>query len=70
MIYAIGYTSSMWILGRRILEDKPRILAFLVGFAILRLLALIPIAGGIVGFLATVFGLGAVAVAVLRARSA
>lgn len=69
-IYAIGYTSSMWILGRRILKDKPRILAFLTGLVILRLLALIPFVGGIVGLLATVFGLGAVAVAVLRARSA
>lgn len=69
-IYAIAYTYSAWILGRRILGDKPRILAFLVGLVILRLLALIPIAGGIVSFLAMVFGLGAVAVAVMRARSA
>lgn len=69
-IYAIAYTYSAWILGRRILSDKPRILAFLVGLVILRLLALIPIAGGIVSFLAMVYGLGAVAVAVMRARSA
>lgn len=62
-LYGIAYVSSAWILGRRILNDKPRILAFLVGLVILRLLALIPIAGGIVWFLATVYGLGALFVA-------
>jgi hypothetical protein len=35
---------------------------------ILRALALIPIAGGIIWFLATVLGLGALFVALLRAR--
>ncbi len=69
-IYAVGYTYSAWIVGRRILSAKPRILAFLVGLVLLRLLAIIPIAGGIISLLATMFGLGAVALAVLRARSA
>jgi hypothetical protein len=68
-LYAIGYTSGAWILGRRILANKGRILAFIVGLLVLRLLALIPIAGGIVWFLATIFGLGALAVAVRRART-
>jgi hypothetical protein len=69
-LYGIGYTAAAWIVGRRILKSKPRILAFIVGVLILRLLALIPIAGGIVWFLATVFGLGAVTVATLRNRKA
>jgi len=69
-LYAIAYVSSAWMLGRRILKDKPRILAFLVGLVILRLLALIPIAGGIIWFLVTIYGLGALILAALRARSA
>jgi hypothetical protein len=44
--------------------------AFLVGWAILRVVALIPILGGLVWFAAVVFGLGALAVAIWRARSA
>jgi len=46
------------------------ILAFLAGWGILRLLALVPILGALVGFAATVFGLGAPAVAVWRSRAA
>jgi hypothetical protein len=42
--------------------------AFLAGFAIVRLLGLIPIVGGIVSTIVTVFGLGLVAVAVWRSR--
>ena len=42
-------------------------LAFLAGWGILRLLALIPIAGGLVWLAATVWGLGAL---VLAARTA
>ena len=36
---------------------------------ILQLLTLIPIAGGIIGFLAIVFGLGVLLLTLLRARS-
>ena len=45
-----------------------RLLAFLAGLAILRLLAIIPIVGGIVWFAATSVGLGALLVATWRAR--
>ena len=44
--------------------------AFLVGWAILRVVALIPILGGLVWFAAVVIGLGALALAIWRARSA
>jgi hypothetical protein len=44
------------------------VLAFLAGLAILRVLAIIPIVGGIVWFAATVVGLGALLVATWRAR--
>jgi cytoskeletal protein CcmA (bactofilin family) len=70
-LYALGYTTSAWLLGRRLVRPPTsRVLAFLAGLAILRLLALIPILGGIVWFAATVLGLGALVVATWRARSA
>ena len=69
LIYAFGYTMSAWILGRRFVsEPRSRFVAFLVGLLILRGLALIPIVAGIVGFLAAVVGLGAIVVAIWRAR--
>jgi hypothetical protein len=69
-LYALGYTTAAWLLGRRIVASRRRrVVAFLAGLGILRLLALIPILGGIVWFAATVLGLGALVVAVWRARS-
>jgi cytoskeletal protein CcmA (bactofilin family) len=68
-LYAIGYTTSAWLLGRRLVgPPHGRVLAFLAGLAILRVLAIIPIVGGIVWFAATVVGLGALLVAIWRAR--
>ena len=64
----ISYLAAALVVGRVVLK-KARILAFVVGLVILQLLTLIPIAGGIVGFLATVFGLGVVLLAIIRARS-
>jgi cytoskeletal protein CcmA (bactofilin family) len=70
LIYALGYSAAAWILGRSLLsEPRSWIVAFLVGWAILRVVALIPILGGLVWFAAVVFGLGALAVAIWRARS-
>jgi len=67
-LYAFGYLSAALVIGRLILK-KARILAFIVGLVILQLLTLIPIAGGIIGFLATVFGLGVLVLSLFRARS-
>jgi hypothetical protein len=70
LIYALGYSAAAWILGRSILRGPGSwILAFLVGWAILRVVALVPILGGLVWFAAVVFGLGALAVAIWRTRS-
>ena len=68
-IYALGYTAAAFIVGRLIIAKGGRLLAFLVGVLILRGLALVPIASGIIWFLVTVFGLGAMFTALLRARS-
>jgi cytoskeletal protein CcmA (bactofilin family) len=71
LIYAIGYVAGAWVLGRLLLKPPTsRILAFLAGLGILRLVALVPILAGIVGFVATVVGLGSVLVAAWRARRA
>ena len=67
-LYAISYVTAAFALGRRILKGS-RILAFLVGLVILGLLSLIPIAGGIIGLLATMFGLGLLLMTLFRARS-
>lgn len=67
-LYAIGYATAAFALGSRIVK-KSRIPAFLVGLLILRLLALIPFAGGLIGLLATIFGLGLLFVTLFRARS-
>ena len=69
-IYAIGYVTSGWLLGRRLVSGPGRrVLAFLAGWGILRAVAILPILGGLVWFAATVFGLGVLAVAVWRARN-
>jgi hypothetical protein len=44
-------------------------LAFLAGWAILRLLALVPILGGLIGFAASVFGLDALIIGNWRVRT-
>lgn len=64
-----AYAWSAWILGRLMLPSR-RVLAFLAGWLVLRVLALVPLAGGIVLILATMAGLGATSVAIWRARRA
>ncbi len=66
---AVAYLTSAYVLGRRILKPpRERLLAFLVGLAILRALALIPILGALVGLAALVFGLGLIGAAIGAAR--
>ena len=66
---AVAYVTCAWILGRRVAgrQTSPW-LALLAGWGILRALALIPVAGFLVGLAATVVGLGALAVALWQAR--
>ena len=75
LLYSIGYAYAAWTLGR-ILVRPPRhggprrIPAFLAGWAILRVVGFVPVAGGVVWILAAAYGLGAAAVATWRARRA
>jgi hypothetical protein len=71
LIYSLGYTAGAWVLGRALLKPPTsRFVAFLVGLVILRAVALVPILAGIVGTIATLVGLGTIAVALWRARRA
>ena len=59
-MYAIGYTTSAWLLGRAIVRPpRGRFLAFLAGWGILRAIALVPVLGVLAWLGAAVFGLGA-----------
>jgi hypothetical protein len=65
----VGYAWSAWIVGRLLWRPpRNRALSLLIGWAILSLVALVPVAGGFTWFAGAVFGLGAVVVAVWRAR--
>jgi hypothetical protein len=69
LIFSTGYTMAGVVVGRWIVRPpRSRFAAFLVGWAILRGLALIPFVAGIVGFAAVIIGLGAMTVAIWRAR--
>jgi cytoskeletal protein CcmA (bactofilin family) len=68
-LYAVAYIAGALLLGRRIRKSAGRVGAFLVGMVILRLLALIPGVGALISLIATVFGLGALFVAMRRART-
>lgn len=69
-LYAISYLTGAMLVGRRVRKTSGRIGAFIVGLLILRVLALIPFLGVLISLIATVFGLGALFVALRRARTA
>jgi len=68
-IAAVAYVASAWALGRAIVKP-PRnpYLSLLVGVAILSVVAWVPIVGWLVGFAASVFGLGLIGGAIGAAR--
>lgn len=69
LMYGLGYVSGCYFLGRLILkEPRNRLLAFLVGWGILRVVGIVPVLGGLALAAATVYGLGCLTVAVFRAR--
>jgi len=70
-VLLIAYATAAWIVGRRLLRNRSTSpwAALLAGWGILRVLALIPFLGALVGIAATVVGLGALTVALWRART-
>jgi cytoskeletal protein CcmA (bactofilin family) len=65
----VAYVAAAWALGRAIVKPpRERILSFLVGLAILRLVALIPVLGILVWLGAVIAGLGLIGAAIGAAR--
>lgn len=65
--FPLGYLATAVLLGRVLLRGAHDVVAFLVGFAILRALALIPGLGWLIGFVAAAYGLGVLGVTAWRA---
>lgn len=70
LLLFVGYEWALLILGRAIVADRGRVLAFLAGWAIARAVGLIPAVSGVTFGLAAIFGVGAMTVAIWRARGA
>jgi hypothetical protein len=69
LISSTGYCAAAWILGRWIIgESRGRVVAFLIGWAILRVVAFIPIIHIFIFIAAAIYGLGALLVTIRRAR--
>jgi hypothetical protein len=67
---ALGYVAGALVVGRALVrEPRSLVVAFLAGWGLLRVLDLVPVLGNLVSFAATVYGLGALAVAAWRARA-
>ncbi|HEX2777999.1 MAG TPA: polymer-forming cytoskeletal protein [Gemmatimonadaceae bacterium] len=68
---AVGYVTSASMLGRRIVRSEgSRLAAFLVGFGVLRVIALVPVLGGLTWVLASAFGLAVLLLAAWHAGDA
>jgi hypothetical protein len=68
LLYTVGYVVGAHAIGRFLVrEPRSRFIAFLAGWAIVRVLGLIPFVGGLVWILVTIFGLGALVTALRRA---
>jgi hypothetical protein len=64
LVYTVGYVAGAQVLGRLLVRPpRSRFLAFLAGWAILRVVALVPVLGGFVFLIASLVGLGALLVA-------
>jgi hypothetical protein len=69
LLYSVGYAWSVWALGRLLWKPpRSRALVFVFGWLIVSAVAAIPVVGGIVWLVGSVFGLGAMSVATWRAR--
>lgn len=62
-LWAISYVTGSLVVGRMVKKTGGAIVAFIIGLAIVRVLALVPFLGGLVGFLTALLGLGALVVA-------
>jgi hypothetical protein len=69
LLYPFAGVMSAYALGRRLVKPpSSRYASFLLGWAILAGISIIPFLGGVIWFAAVVYGLGSITVAVWRAR--
>jgi hypothetical protein len=64
LIYTVGYAVATVAVGGLILRSGSTFATFFVGWAVLRLLALIPVAGGVLWLAGSIWGLGLLAVVI------
>jgi hypothetical protein len=70
LVYTVGYVAGAHALGRMLLKPpRSRYVAFLAGWAILRVIALVPILGGLLWIVASIAGLGVLWVAARRTKA-
>ena len=70
LIYTVAYVAGAHAVGRFLVKPPAsRYVAFLAGLAILRVLALIPVVGGITWFVATLLGFGVLLVGMRANRT-
>lgn len=70
LVYSLGYVAGAIVLGRSLVRPpRSGTVAFLAGWGILRILALVPVLGGILWFVSALYGLGVLVVTVWRART-
>jgi hypothetical protein len=67
-LWAVGYVAGTFVLGRLILRDSGRFVAFLLGLLIVQVLALIPFLNALVAIVVVAIGLGTLIVAAWRAN--
>ena len=70
LVFGLGYVVGCYFLGRLIGKERNRLVAFLIGWGILRAVAIVPVLGGLALVAATIYGLGCLTVALFRARGA
>jgi hypothetical protein len=64
LIYTIGYTVALYAVGTLVVPpDKSRFLVFVIGWLIVRVVALIPVVGGLLWMAGAIWGLGLLLVA-------
>lgn len=70
LLYTVGYVAGAHGIGRFVMKPpSSRFAAFLIGWVIVRVIALIPVLGGFAWMVVAIFGLGLLAVAARRTPS-
>jgi len=71
LLYSVGYVAAAWLTGRLIRPQlDSRLAAFLIGWALFRIAALVPVVDGLLWFPGAAIGLGVLCAAAWHARTA